>query len=179
MWQFGQHGLMIPEALSASSLEEAEAIRARRQRKGETNLQQAQHDYVKEKEQEMLERLEAERRARQRGEEGVITVTEFAIGTGDHFLASYTPVYSNETKPLGKFDRLLLQQRGLDPESCTSKGQFDLAYRAVNIRRARKLAEIPDVGRLIAMGVPAQEAWAMSAARAKFVLRAHGMRTHP
>jgi superfamily II DNA or RNA helicase len=179
MWQFGQHGLMIPEALSASSLEEAQEIRARRQRKGETNLQQAQRDFVREKEQEMLERLEAERRARQLGEEGVISVSEFAIRTGNHFLASYVPVYSNETKPLGKFDKVLLRQRGLDPASCTSKGQFDLAYRAVNIRRARKLAEIPDVGRLIAMGIPSEDAWAMSAVRAQFILRAHGLRTHP
>jgi superfamily II DNA or RNA helicase len=177
MFQFGEHGLMIPEALSASSLEEAEAIRAHRQKKGTSNLGIAQRDYVLEKEQEMLARLEAERRERQQREEGVISVQEFAIRTENFPLANYTPVYSQEVKPLKQFDRLMLRQRGIDPQSVNSRGQCDLACRAVNIRRARKLAEIGTVLRLIAIGTTPTRAWTMPAAIATNVLKVHGLRT--
>jgi len=175
MFQFQEHGLMIPEALSASSLEEAEAIRKRRQRTGETNLGIAQRDYVLEKEQEMLARLEAERRERQKREEGVISVKEFALRTDNFPLANYVAVYSGEVKPLSKFDRLLLKQRGIDPESVTSRGECDIACRAVNIRRAHKLAEIPVVLELIAIGTTPKRAWMLSAVEAKRILKVHGL----
>lgn len=178
MFQFSEHGLMIPEALSASSIEEAEAIRAHRQKKGTSNLGIAQRDYILEKEQEMLERLEADRRERQKREEGVISVQEFAIRTENFPLAQYTPVYSAEIKPLTKFDRLLLSQRGIDPESVNSRGQADIAIRQVNIRRARKLAEVGTVLRLIGIGIIPKRAWTLTAAAAKAILKAHGLRSH-
>jgi superfamily II DNA or RNA helicase len=179
MFQFAEHGLMIPEALSASSAEEAQEIRAKRQRTGETNLQQAQRDYVLEKEREMLERLETQRRERQQREEDVMSVQEFALRTSNFPLATYIPVYSQETGPLKPFDKILLKQRGLDPESVTSRGQADLACRAVNIRRAKGMAEIPAVLRLIAIGMDVARAWVMSATMAKSLLRAHALRTYP
>jgi len=179
MWQFGEHGLMVPEALSASSVEEAEEIRKKRQATGEKNLQQAQRDYVKAKEEEMLARLEAERRQRQQREEGVISVQEFALRTENFPLATYAPVYSGEVKPVSNFDRLLLKQRGLDPQSANSAGHAALAIRAVNIRRANRLAEIPVVLRLIQIGSNMARAWNMSAKLADAILRAHGLRMHP
>jgi superfamily II DNA or RNA helicase len=179
MWMFSEHGLIIPEALSASSLEEAQEIRKHRQKTGQTNLQIAQGEYVRAREEEMLRRLAEQRRQRQRREEGVITVTEFAIGTGDHFLASYQPVYSRDLKPLSNFDKLLLKQRGLDPESVTCAGAANLAIRSVNIRRAHRLAEIPVVQELIALGWEAKEAYKMSAWEAGRIIMRHRRRAYP
>lgn len=177
MWQFSQHGLLIPEALSASSLEEAEAIRSHRKLTGEKTLQIAQHAFVEEREAEMLRRLEEKRLERQRRGEGVISVAEFAIRTGNHFLASYTPVYPKELKPLSSFDKLLLKQRGLDPESISCYGAADLAIRSVNIRRAKRLAEIPVVERLITAGISIEDAYRMKAAEAKDWLRKNALRS--
>jgi hypothetical protein len=84
-----------------------------------------------------------------------------------------------ETKPINNFDRILLKQRGLDPESVQSRGQADLAVRCVNIRRAHKLAEIPTVLRLIAIGVDAKRAYTMTAVSAQVILRARDLRMHP
>jgi len=176
MFQFEQHGLMIPEALSASSLEEAIEIRKSRQRSGETNLGIAQRNYVLEKEREMLARLEAERRERKRREEGVISVQEFAIRTENFPLAQYQPIYSGEVKPISKFDRLLLSSRGIDPNTVASRGQADLAIRAVNIRRSKRLAEIPVVLRLLAIGSKPDRAWNMNAVIANDILKTHELR---
>jgi len=179
MFQFAEHGLLIPEALSASSLEEALEIRKHRQKKGTSNLGIAQRDYIIAKEQEMLARLEADRLERQRREEGVISVQEFAARTDNFPLATYTPVYSGELKPLKDFDKLLLRSRGINPDSVSSRGQCDMACRAVNIRRSRKLAEIPVVLRLIACGTKVERAWKLPAIEAKRILKLHGLRTRP
>jgi hypothetical protein len=82
-----------------------------------------------------------------------MTVTEFAIRSGNHFLASFEPIYYNESLPLSKFDKGLLRSRGIDPESATCRGQVDLVCRAINVRRYHRLAEIPDVIRLTFAGV--------------------------
>jgi superfamily II DNA or RNA helicase len=180
MWQFGEHGLIIPEALSASSLEEALEIRAHRKKTGQTNLQIAQGEFVKAREEDMLRRLAEQRRQHQRREEGVISVQEFAIRTENHFLASYQPVYSRDSQPVSKFDKILLRQRGLDPESISCSGAAALAIRAVNIRRGRKLAEIPIVQRLIAWGMSAKDAYALSAWEAgRLIYVRQRNRTHP
>lgn len=179
MWMFSEHGLIIPEALSASSLEEALEIRKHRQKTGQTNLQIAQGEFVRAREEEMLRRLAEQRRQAQRREEGVITVTEYAIGTGDHFLASYQPVFSRDSQPVSKFDQLLLRQRGIDPESVSCNGAANLAIRSVNIRRAHKLAEIPIVQRLMSWGMKAQQAYALPAWRAAQIVKSHNQRAYP
>jgi superfamily II DNA or RNA helicase len=179
MWMFSEHGLILPESLSASSLEEALEIRAHRQQTSQTNLQIAQGEFIRAREEEMLRKLQEQHRERQRREEGVIAVSEFAIRTGNHFLASYQPVYSRDSSPVSKFDKLLLKQRGIDPESVSCSGAASLAIRAANVRRAHRLAEVPAVGRLISIGIPPSEAWAMPAARAAFILRARELRTYP
>jgi superfamily II DNA or RNA helicase len=176
MWQFGQHGLMIPEALSASSPEEAQEIRKKRQRTGQTNLQQAQRDFILAKEQEMLARLEAEKAQRQRREEVVISVKQFALQTGNFPLATYRPVYSHEKAPLHNFDKVLLKQRGLDPESCSGAGEANLAIRLINVRRHHRLAEIPVVIRLIELGVAVQQAYSMKDREARETVRLHELR---
>ena len=164
MFQFGQHGLMIPESLSATGAEEAEEMKAYRQKAKKRSLQEVNLEFLAEKEAKMLERL----RQQKRREEGVMSVQEFAVRTGNHFLADFTPVYEKEARPITDFDTKLLTNRGIDPESCTCRGQVDLVCRAINIRRAKGLAEIPVVMRLIAAGVVSP--WTLSRQRASAIL---------
>jgi superfamily II DNA or RNA helicase len=179
MWQFAEHGLIIPEALSASSLEEALEIRSHRQRTGQKNLAIAQGEFIRAREEEMLRKLQEQHRERQRREEGVIAVSEFAIRTGNHFLASYQPVYSRDSQPVKPFDKLLLKQRGIDPESVTCAGAANLAIRAVNIRRANRLAEIPVVQRLIDWGFDAEDAYKLKSWEAGQIVKRRHRRASP
>ena len=132
-----------------------------------------------EREQEMLRQLEAKKAQRQPGREEVISVQEFAVRTGDHFLASYTPTYQRDSRAVSKFDKLMLKQRGIDPESVTCQGAVNLVCRAINIRRARGLAEVPLCQRLIRLGWSDERAYGVSVQEAKRALRRFELRTAP
>ena len=166
MWLYELHGLCIPESLSASSQEEAEEMRATRP-EGRVNLGEVQRDFIRDKEEKMLERL---RRAQQR-KEGVMSVQEFAIRTGDHFLAQFTPVYAREFGALSKFDKSILQRKGIDPDSITCRGQALLVERAINIRLYKKLATIQQVIELEALDVPLP--WTRTENEARRILAVH------
>lgn len=166
MFMFGSHGLMIPESLSANNAEEAEQMKVYRRKTKKRDLHTINLEWVAKKEAEMLARLRLEKMR----EEGVMSVREFAISTGNHFLADFEPIYAKEAQPLGDLDRRMLRDRGIDPDSCSCRGEVDLVCRAINIRRARGLADIPWVIRLIAAGAP--HPWDMSrAAASRFLVR--------
>jgi len=150
--------LVTPASLIAQTEEEAEAMRSRAT--GSYSLRYVQRQIQLEREESIRRRLEATARFR----EGRITAELFAAGTHDRDLLNYQPVYAWERQPATKFSRLLLEQRGIDPDSVQGEGHARALIAAVNRRRYRKLPEIRALA--AAAAAEAADLWTLTAIQA-------------
>lgn len=136
LWLSEDHDLVTPASLVAETEEEAEDMRKRAT--GSYSLRAMQRQVQAEREAAIRRRLEATARFR----EGRIQAELFAAGTRDRQLQNYRPVYTWENQPVSKFSRLLLEQRGIDPDTVQTEGYARAVIAAVNRRRYRRLPEI-------------------------------------
>jgi len=158
LWLSEDHSLVTPASLIAQTEEEAEAMRSRAT--GSYSLRYVQRQIQLEREESIRRRLEATARFR----EGRITAELFAAGTHDRDLLNYQPVYAWERQPATKFSRLLLEQRGIDPDSVQGEGHARALIAAVNRRRYRKLPEIRALA--AAAAAEAADLWTLTAIQA-------------
>lgn len=158
LWLSEDHDLVTPASLIAETEEEAEDMRKRAT--GSYSLRAMQRQVQAEREAAIRRRLEATARFR----EGRIQAELFAAGTHDRQLLNYRPVYDWENKPVGKFTKMLLEQRGIDPETVQTEGYARAVILAVNRRRYRRLPEI----RALAAAARAEAAdlWTLTAREA-------------
>jgi superfamily II DNA or RNA helicase len=158
LWLSSDHDLVTPASLIAETEEEAEALR-----KGASSsysLRSLQRQIQKEREEAIRRRLEATARFR----EGRVQAELFAAGTHDRWLLNYQPVFAWEQKPVSKFSALLLEQRGIDPETVGSEGYARALIAAVNRRRYRHMPEIRALSN--AAAAQAADLWQLSARQA-------------
>lgn len=159
MWLTEDHDLVTPASLIAQTEEEAEEMK--KGATGSYSLRQLQLAIQTQREEAIRRRLEATARFR----EGRIQAELFAAGIRDRTLQNYRAVYAWETLPPKKFTRLLLEQRGIDPETVATEGYARALIAAVNRRRYRQMPEI----RALAGAAAAQvkELWDLSQAQAR------------
>jgi superfamily II DNA or RNA helicase len=158
LWLSNDHDLVTPASLIAETEEEAEALRSRAT--GSYSLRALQREIQREREEAIRRRLEATARFR----EGRVQAELFAAGTHDRWLLNYQPVFGWERKPVSKFSRLLLEQRGIDPETVASEGYARALIAAVNRRRYRRMPEIRALSN--AAAAQAADLWQLSARQA-------------
>lgn len=90
---------------------------------------------------------------------GKIHAEYFAASTHQHALVNYEPVYGWEARPLRPYHCGLLESRGIDPKSVTCEGHAWAVVKAINLRRAKRLPEIRELGTLAALGYPLEQLW--------------------
>ena len=153
LWMSADHDLVTPSFLIAQNQEIAEEMN---QRAGKSySLRGLNRQVQLEREEVIRRRLEATARFR----EGRLSAQYFAAASQNHELSEYEPVFGWERAPVSKFSRLLLAQRGIEPNSCDSEGQARQVIRAVNIRRYQHRAEITALGAAHEAGVDAGILW--------------------
>ena len=159
LWLSEDHSLVTPASLIAQTEEEAEAMRSRAT--GSYSLRYIQRQIQLEREESIRRRLEATAHFR----EGRISAELFAAGTHDRDLLNYEPVYAWERQPATKFSRLLLEQRGIDPDSAQGEGHARALIAAVNRRRYRKMPEIRALA--AAAAAEAADLWSLTLKQAQ------------
>jgi hypothetical protein len=158
IWLTDDHDLVTPASLVAETEEEAQAIRAKAT--GSYSLRAVARQVQREREEAIRRRLERAAFFL----EGRVPAELFAAGTHDRGLLNYQAVFAWETKPVSKFSRLLLEQRGIDPETISSEGYARAVIAAVNRRRYRRMPEIRALGP--AASAEASDLWTLTAREA-------------
>lgn len=161
LWLSTDHDLVTPSFLIAQNQEIAVEMQ---QRAGKSySLRGLNHQIQAEREEKIRRRLEATARFR----EGRLSADYFAAATSDHELAEYEPVYRWETQVPRPFTRLLLEKGGIDPDTVRSEGQARKVIRAINIRRYKRLAEIPALANAVEAGVDHETLWNLTLQQAQ------------
>jgi superfamily II DNA or RNA helicase len=154
LWLTEDHDLVTPASLIAETQEEAEAMK--KAATASYSLRSMQREIQRQREEAIRRRLEATARFR----EGRVQAELFAAGTHDRTLLNYQPVFEWERRPVGKFSRLLLEQRGIDPETVQTEGHARAVIAAVNRRRYRRMPEIRALSN--AAAAQAADLWALT-----------------
>jgi len=158
LWLSEDHNLVTPASLVSETEEEAEAIRARAT--DSYSLRSIQREVQREREEAIRRRLERAAFFLT----GTVPAELFAAGTHDRRLQNYQAVFAWEAAPVGKFSRLLLEQRGIDPDTVQTEGYARAVIAAVNRRRYNRMPEIRALGP--AASAEASDLWQLNAKQA-------------